>query len=78
MDIKTHRFEHALKSLIRNSVFQWNIDSIPFTLTLPFIFLGPCPWEIFSKLVKTACHHPVSGVKGFFNSIPMMTINIDV
>ena len=76
--MKTHGVKHALKSFIRNSVFQWNIHSIPFTLSFPFILLSPCSREIFSKLVKTACHHPVCGVKGFFNSISMMTINVDV
>ena len=37
-----------------------------------------CPWEIILEFVERASHDPVSKVEGFFNTISMMNININV
>ena len=42
------------------------------------VLLGARSWEIFSVFVKADCHNAIGSVKGLFNTISMMTIDVDV
>lgn len=73
-----YRLEHTLEALVRNPILQGDVDRVPLALSTPSIFLGSCSGEIFSELVETACHDAVGGVKCFFDSISVVTVDVDV
>jgi hypothetical protein len=49
-----------------------------FTFTQSNIIYIPSAWKIIFKLMKWTCHYPISSIKGLFNTIPMMNVNINI
>jgi hypothetical protein len=71
-------FKYTLVGLVRDPVFQRDIDRVVFPLSPSFIVLRTGSWEEISILVNAAGHNAVSRVKRFFDAITMMAINVDI
>lgn len=75
---KTHRFEHALVSFISDTIPQREVDRVVPSLSESNIFDISSPGEEFTVLVERTGHDSIGRVEGFFNSISMVNIDVDV
>lgn len=66
------------KCLIRQAIPQWYINGVPMPFSLPLVIYMARTWEIIAKFMKTACQNTVGGIKGLFDSITMMAINVNI
>jgi hypothetical protein len=72
------RLEDALECLVRDAVSEGNIQSISVSIPTSFILLGAGSREVLSVFVEAARHNPIGSVEGLFDTISVMTINVDV
>lgn len=76
--VSTYWFEHALEALVRNSILQRHIHSVTFPLSTSSVFLRSRSGEILPELMEATRHNAVGGVECFFNSISVVTVDVDV
>jgi hypothetical protein len=76
--VVTHWLENTLKRCIRDSVLQWYIHGVSFALPFAFIILAARPRKIFAKFMETTGHNSVRRVECLFDTITMMTVDVDV
>ncbi len=74
----SYGFEDALESLIRNPVFERDVDRVSLAYTPSSIFLSSRTRKIFSKLVERTRHDTIGRVEGFFDTISVVAVDIDV
>lgn len=69
---------YSHKRFIIHTFIQWEIDRMISTIFFSNVINVSCTWEIVFKFMERACHYSISKIKGLFNTITMMNININV
>ena len=77
-DFGDDRLEDHVKTFIIKSLIKREVDSMIGAWVFSNIINVTCSWEIILELMERASHDPVSEVEGFFNTISMMNIDINV
>ena len=77
-DAPDHRLEHAPVGFIGDTIAQWHVACIVFSLFEARVTQLTSTWEKLAILVKRACHHTVSRVECLFDTVAMVDVNINV
>jgi hypothetical protein len=63
---------------IVNTIAEWEVDGVILASAYTDIAKLTSTWEILSVLVERAGHDSVGGIEGFFNTITMMNVDVNV
>jgi hypothetical protein len=74
----THRFEYTLVGFISDTISQGEIDRVVPSFSESDILDVSSSREEFSVFVERTGHDSISRVEGFFDSVSVMNIDIDV
>lgn len=73
-----YRFEHALVALVVDAVLEGEVDSVALPAALALVSLCACSGEKVAKLVERGGHDAVGGVKGLFDAVAVVDVDVDV
>ena len=73
-----HRLEYTPERFVAQAILQRHVHGISPTSPFPSVLLRARPWEVFTKLVKTACHDTLGSVEGLLHAITVMAVDVDV
>jgi hypothetical protein len=72
------RLKDGLVRRIINTVSEREIDSVVFASANSDVAKLASTWKVLAVLVKRDSHDSVCGIKGFFNAIAVVDIDIDI
>lgn len=76
--MSTHRLEYASEGFVGDTILEWNVYCIALPSTPPSIVQRTRSGEVLAELVERASHDPIRRVKCFFDTITVVTVNVNV
>lgn len=76
--ISTYRLEDSFIRLVIDTILQRKVHGVTFPSTFAFVVQISCPGKVIAKLVEGARHHSIGGVEGFFDSVSVMYVDVNV
>ena len=77
-DMLYDRLENSFVGGIINAISKGKVDGIILSLANSNVAELACAWKVLALFVERYCHHTVCGVKGFFDTVAVMHIDIYV
>lgn len=74
----TYRRINVEVGCIIDAFFQWHVERVTDAFAGASLFEVACTGEEVTIPVKAHRHHSVRCVKGFFDTVTMMDINVDI
>ena len=71
-------FENALVRHIIDAIFEGKVDGVVLPFAVPDVLDVSRAREVLPVLVEGDRHHTIGGVEGFFYTITMVNININI
>ena len=66
------------KAIIVESIQEWNIDCVSFAFSFAHVLDVSSAWEEVTISMKTHRHNTIGSVEGFFNTVSMVNVDVDV
>jgi len=77
-DLCNHGLERHHERLVSAALIERKVYRVILALFATDVVDAPRAWKKIAVFVKTHCHNSVSSIKGFFNSIAMVAVNVNI